>query len=614
MLFVLLLLLPVSANAQAKSTSGMEGHGVVAVITNQAADSIYWVFSGDDFYHAVNMINSSNDLQIDILLRSNIVMNQTAIFQHNPNRHIRVFGNGFSISNSNGNTLSASGVTLFLDNVTVAGAGTGVVIQNGGHLVLYNSRVRDNAGIGVDGRAARLTMHSSEVYNNHGNAGIVMAANSEFIMHDGAIRDNSRVGVAISASTFTIHNGEVRGNGEQGISLGNDSLLTMTNGTVASNGNTANNPSEGIFVLGSRAVITNGVIRDNGRHGIRVSGGIEGGQVNPAYVRLGYGGSVTIADNGAQGILVNTGARVYIYNTAIHDNDDHGIFADNAVLTLSNSAIHSNDANGIFARQTQLGMYRTVVYNNDSTGIDGRGVALTMNESEVYNNRGNAGIVLAENGEFNMHNSEIHNNYRTGIALSGSTFTMHSGEVRHNGEQGISLTNDSLLTMESGFVINNGHRVNNLTDGIFVWDSRAIINNGIIENNGRHGIRVSGNVAGSQAGTAYLRLGYGGNVTIANNDGQGILMNTGAQVYIYNAEIHENGGNGIFSDNSTLTINGGAIRENGDNGIFASQSLIRANDGIIQDNINHGIDLRNSTLYQNGTAIDSIRNVNSTII
>jgi len=117
--------------------------------------------------------------------------------------------------------------------------------------------------------------------------------------------------------------------------------------------------------------------------------------------------NLTIED-GEYGVLVRGGAKAYINNCIIKDNEDDGIYAESAetrndeILEVRNSFIAYNGWNGIYSERRKVSIKDNEIIDNDRDGVefekgsegvfegnrvkdnDGVGLRLTIDRSELY--------------------------------------------------------------------------------------------------------------------------------------------------------------------------------------------------------------------------------------
>ena len=116
---------------------------------------------------------------------------------------------------------------------------------------------------------------------------------------------------------------------------------------------------------------------------------------------------LTVKD-GQYGILVNDGAKAFIYNCIVRDNDDDGIYIESAdtdndhKVEIYESLIYNNGWNGIYSEERKFSIKNNEILENDGDGVefkkgsegvfednkvkdnDGVGLRLTIDKSEIY--------------------------------------------------------------------------------------------------------------------------------------------------------------------------------------------------------------------------------------
>ncbi|MFK8013556.1 MAG: hypothetical protein AB8B80_16075, partial [Marinicellaceae bacterium] len=384
---------------------------------------------------------------------------------------------------------------------------------------------------------------------------VVLNGNNQYRLNGGLLNVNGGSKVSISNMTLTNAQGNVGGiifvAGELTL---ND--VIVKNGTVdAAGGNIAVNDMDSTLILNGDTIISSGFGPSHG-----------GGIFSTGIVIMNDNSKIGIEDFG--NVSANGGAIACYSNCSLFLNDNSSIFAN----------IASENGGGVI-----VGSGSTVTLNDDSS--IGLGFLSTANRSV-----NGAGVYLFDNpnASFKMHdNSKIQHNIATekggGLFVDGRPVLLESGKIFNNridSEKnqlaygaGIYASNSNQL--EYHIEVNEGFSImsNQFTDsnmdlsggGIYAKDinTNITINGGIIDFNvanqgGGISIEPDVNLILNQAEVK-------SNSAIGDFDG---MLSQGGGLYIdalSSATIHESAfnnneaqtGAGIYTDGSTLTLNGG---------------------------------------------------------
>lgn len=339
----------------------------------------------------------------------------------------------------------AAGVTASIEDLTVAngkvtGTRFGAGILNAGTLTLENSvvtgNVADRGGGGIDNSGTLTVNRSSVTANRTGTAGggIHNAGTGVAVIDRSTVINNTCVGdgagiLTDHGSTLTVTRSTVRGNVATGYGTGGiasyGGVLTLDDTLVAENVSAA----AGIYLFSypdvGSTVITNSVIRDNGKAGVSGVGAIWSDdffgvatirientviQSNTGRTAGGiYGGGqfdiVTSTIDGNRGTSTFGGGAMYVFgnlhltrSTVSNNSGAVGGISSFGPTTISESTISGNSGvtvGGISAYD--LDLVRSTVSGNTATPT-----------GEVYYSSLGVGGVAVNNGR--IQNSTISGN------------------------------------------------------------------------------------------------------------------------------------------------------------------------------------------------------------
>jgi hypothetical protein len=285
---------------------------------------------------------------------------------------------------------------LNLSQSTASGNGTAGVFAGlsigKGSLTASNTVVAGNGGVGIELNATathQLTSVMSQGNGTTSGASFGVALTAGTLVATGLnASSNSDSGVSVSGGTATLTGATLDENTGRGLIVtGAGSVVTVSGGELAKNGQAgilatngtlnvgssavlANNGSYGINLAGATAVITSVNVHDNALHGVVVNSG------NSALINLGPGALVN--HNGGDGILVDTspattgGANSLTVDTiTVSNNGKFGIYlaGDNGdvAATLKGSTITGNADVGLMVEQG-TGTTSEAIQNNDVNG------------------------------------------------------------------------------------------------------------------------------------------------------------------------------------------------------------------------------------------------------
>ncbi len=186
--------------------------------------------------------------------------------------------------------------------------------------------------------------------------------------------------------------------------------------------------------------------------------------------------NLTLKD-GQYGVKVKGGAKAYISDCRIIDNDDDGIFAEAAdtrndeKLEIYNSIIAYNGWDGIYMEQRKFSVKNNEIYDNDKDGVEfEKGSEGVFEGNRVKNNDGVGLRLTIDKSELYIKNNTFRDNDKSGL------------EVRAEGKEGlISLNrknkfyqNDQygiVRVLQSSFGADQWNRSLKIDGGVRYWDN-----------------------------------------------------------------------------------------------------------------------------------------------
>ena len=397
-----------------------------------------------------------------------------------------------------GATLNLIGVTVTNGNAT---DGAGIQVRNGGTLVLIDSRVADNNGIGVAnlGSNASTVLSNSIISGNqghgiHNRGGTLEVTNS-------TIRDNSAdlgagiytIGGQVSLNGATLQNNVADSKGGGVYSRGTS--LEFVNSTITSN--SAGYRGGGVYAQSSVIEIEGSMISSNSAAtggGISVSRSIDvdiiDTTISDNVAERGAGVEIqrsdvtirrsTIRDNTATttggGISVMPGSTIEIVDTSIHQNEAHrgaGVIVKRSHVTVMNSAIYQNSATligGAISAQyrASLSIQNTTISGNSALVAAGISVyrksSVEIVQSTIFKNTAqtSGGGLRNRGGKVTLLNTIVAGNSGFfGPDMTGDNFTSLGHNLIGNTREGSGFHATDMLNvdplLDPELRINGGH-------------------------------------------------------------------------------------------------------------------------------------------------------------
>lgn len=276
--------------------------------------------------------------------------------------------------------INGDGNTMIDGQVTVRGAD--------------NLTIRDltitGPGNGINASAARVFMVRVHFIGNH-DYGIALRHGGAIFLRDGSITNNlGDIGLLIENGHGQLTNVEVSNNAVDGIVVNVNGNLTMSGGSVQSQG------------------MGNGIVANLG-----------------STLELG---DVTVKNNLYAGVSVLMGSAAEIRGGFVETNEGIGIdVADNSSLAAYGVEIKDNGTNGIR------------VYRNSNVNIVG---GMINDNARVLTGR--SGVFVSTSSSADIDSAEISGN-GTGVGVSRHSFVLLRGAtvVNYNSRDGVRLSYDS---------------------------------------------------------------------------------------------------------------------------------------------------------------------------
>ena len=298
--------------------------------------------------------------------------------------------------------------------------------------VSHNSTSGNGAGIHINGTANITTTTINYNESEGAGAGFYASNATVFINETTKINNNitsySGAGIFLNKSNCTINNVLIDSNSTigpyagGGITIHNESNLTLKNGTI-SNNNGGESSGAGVRNTGGTFIMEGGNIIKN--------------------VTTRYGGGISCSGE-VTTCIINGGE--------IKENTAHqggGIYTENSDITLKSVLVSNNKAKfrggGIYSNGGTFTMNSGTISNNAITGssaagYDGGGILFMNSNSKITGGSINGNTALHMGG---------------GIGMYGGELTMSGGEIISNSGQGINIYDSAKFILTGGTINNN---------------------------------------------------------------------------------------------------------------------------------------------------------------
>src|SRR5690625_3502624 len=337
--------------------------------------------------------------------------------------------------------------------------------------------------IGMQAQTITWTGAVNDLYNNANNwspAQVPTATN------DVIIPTGSTMIINASASVKSI---EVQGTS----SITIDQNLSFSDASSFSSNTTVNWNNSSLY--------GGGILTNNGTVNLTTG--------NSRYIS----GATTIINNGL--FTMPNGGHLRLYNTAVFNNTESGIFdiQSDATITYSGSEAHNFINSGLLKKTTSTGNSNISAYFNNTGTIEVESGTLTMNNKDktfdggIYNVSSGSQLILGAQ-----------------IYVSGTLNGLLDGPI--------TWINDVNVPTTATFDFTGGEQVN--------WNSGDLLGGGVLNNESRMDLSTNG--------SRYIKSG----TTLKNN---GLFtMPAEGYLYLYHTSIFNNTENGVFDIQSDATI------------------------------------------------------------
>ncbi len=429
-----------------------------------------------------------------------------------------------TVAGSNGITINASHVTIYLMGFSMIGNGSsayGIYSSGKNNINIRNGSVRD---FGLSGIQLTNTQDAEGNNQTHG----VNAINN------GSFGSSSyRSGINLTGLSNQIERCVASGNGTTGLAVQDSGIIR--------NSTSNNNGGDGIFGL-NNSLILNNTSTDNAGYGI--SGGATGT----------VSGNIVSWNTGSYGIY--TGPESIISNNISKSNTGIGIHGNGRNLITGNTSTN-NTGDGISC-ENYCTISGNMTHNNSGDGIEAK-LSCSISNNTVGNNSAHG---IRVNSECNISNNQVYyhpNQYMYGI-YGGTSTTVTNNTVQRSGSSGIYVSSGSSIIGNTTY--------NNDGSGIYTTDSSTIRNNTSYTNGG-YGIRgASGNQVSNNTTSANASWGIyllNSNTIQDNTIYRNNMANSASQGGLrvaYNNKIKGNTLNSNFQFNIKITGADNAIEDN----------------------------------------------------
>ena len=454
---------------------------------------------------------------------------------------------GAVIQNCKTSTASEGG------GLTVTGGGTATV---SGGKILNNQKPNTNGGGGIYMNGGTLTIEGGEICGNK--------AGDETSSTTAGINGG---GISAFNSTIMITGGKINGNKAArhggGVSLGANTVFTMTGGEIIGNVISANTDTFGAGIYGAENTEIN-------IFGVTIHGNASKKSGGGIYAL----GALNISDSTISGNTVTNG-------------NGGGIFAAGAT-TMDNCTVTGNTAGGGSISGNGGGLY----YNNASAELAISNGVFSSNKAQTTT----TGIAGSGGAIWGGGTIKLSGNVRIGgdTAAEGNTAEQYGGGIYLGGGSTLTISDTVKISHNTanngGGILCNGGSPNpasiSIGDSVEVSNNHAARYGGGIMSTISTGVgtaahvitiaanaNVSGNTAGMLGGGVYLYRGSSVNVdggaicgNTAGTNGGGIYGSTATSIVVSDGEITNNSatnGGGIYGVTaSAITVSGSKITGN----------------------------------------------------
>lgn len=130
---------------------------------------------------------------------------------------------------------------------------------------------------------------------------------------------------------------------------------------------------------------------------------------------------------GKYGVLVNNDSKAYIKDCIIIDNEDDGIFIQEAetdkdeIVEIYDSFIAHNGWNGIYSEERKFSIKRNEIYNNDGDGVEFANDSEGVFEDNLVKDNDGVGLrVFIDESELYIKDNTFRSNNKSGMEVGTS--------------------------------------------------------------------------------------------------------------------------------------------------------------------------------------------------
>jgi hypothetical protein len=451
------------------------------------------------------------------------------------------------------------GANYFLGN-----SGTGLYLSSGSTIKLINTSAYDNLnhGLEVNNPYSKATIviqvtlsNFSNVFRNNGGSGIKIDSGGKISIYDTEANSNGENGLDLtSASTISLTIVSASENAGYGLLVNNSSTtgsVNIRNKVNDSQPEFSNNGDDGINIttLGNISIY-NIVANENGGSGAvfdtYVSGLGTGSIVLNSYYRLVN----TFDDNTEYGLYMTSNGNIVLYYVSASENGDTGLFVDNA--TTNSSVIMKNltsEGPGEFSynggeginisTRGHIQLYNLSANSNATSGLVVDNCQLSGEECLGY---GKVNII-----DLYGNINQFSNNHDYGLyIISGGAVLLRNIEANQNGYNGLYVDNQLELAVQPVTIsatrdVTNTFNFNgSLTPGSYPGIEIHTFGNiyfKSIEANNNYAAGAYLYNKDATISASYIKL-YDG--LFNENQGSGLLAYTKGRVYLYGVSASYN--------------------------------------------------------------------------
>jgi hypothetical protein len=254
--------------------------------------------------------------------------------------------------------LGIGGAGVTLDNLTISGGVTALLVHSGATAVGNNLVIEGSSSQNVLANGV-IRLNSSTIENSSGNGFTALSGGIVFL-NGGTVRNNFR-GISVGSGSY------LDALGGAIISDNTGGHGALVNGSLAVIAATIEgNSPDGVHLFNGGTALILGVVRSNARDGVLVLGG---------SVEL----DGVISNNARHGISVfNSGTAIVDDGAVVASNSANGVLVEDGTVNVGNlgatgsGTIQSNAANGIYLKTNSVGFFNNAgnkIVSNSGWGI-----------------------------------------------------------------------------------------------------------------------------------------------------------------------------------------------------------------------------------------------------